>query len=255
MSSLRPDPYWNPALYDLEYTEYREDIPWYTALAQSARGPVLELGCGSGRITVPLAEAGAEVTGLERSVPMLTALRERLLSEPEAVADRVRLVRGSFLDIPFRHEFSAIFLPFNAIHHCADHREVLRLFAEVRKALQPGGFFALDCYTPDPLLYQRDPERRYGIRVDYDPRDGRIIDSWEQSHYDPVAQVHHVIYTYQYQDGEQVRLELDLRMYYPAELLGLIDLAGFEIVQRAGDFEGNPATPQSERWVMVLKPR
>lgn len=241
-------------LYDLEYHDYVDDIDWYTALGQRARAPVLELACGNGRLTLPLARGGVEVVGVDLSAPMLASLRSKLLDERPEVQARVQLHYGSFLAIPLEQRFSTVILPFNALHHCEDHRAVLTLLDEVRRVLSPGGIFALDCYLPDPTLYQRDFDEVYGERVFVDPRDGSLLQSWEQSWYDPIAQVHHVTYAYQRPDGRVDRADMHLRMYYPAELRGLFDLAGWRIQQAAKDFEGGEVDVNADRYVLLLTP-
>ena len=91
-----PDPYAAiPDLYDLEHATYDDDLDFYRNLAQSVDQPILELGCGSGRIVVPLAELGHDVTGLDSSPPMLA--RAAMAVEAAGVTDRVTLRAGSMV--------------------------------------------------------------------------------------------------------------------------------------------------------------
>jgi hypothetical protein len=126
------------------------------------------------------------------------------------------------------------------------------LFASVRNQLAPKGRFILDCYLPDPVLYQRDPSQKYAEQTMVDPRTHRNLTSWETSWYDTLQQEHHVTYTYQEEQGEPWSVELKLRMFYPQELRALIDLAGFRIVAEAEDFRENPLSGESLKWVMEL---
>lgn len=249
------DLYRNPGLYDLEYADKVDDVGWYTRLARGVSGPVAELGCGNGRITVPLARAGVRVTGVDNAPAMLADLEHRLDDEPHAVRSRVRTVRASFceLDLPPVHDL--VLLPFNALHHCHSHQDLLNLLDGVRRALAPGGRFALDCYLPDPRLYERDPDGRYEQRDFIDPRTGKALRSWETGWYDAQAQIHHVIYIYRDHQGEESQVHLALRMFYPQELRALIDWGGFRIVHETQDFEGSPLTGESLSCVLVLEPR
>ncbi|MBW1876986.1 MAG: class I SAM-dependent methyltransferase, partial [Deltaproteobacteria bacterium] len=175
------DPYRSPLHYDLEYQDKTEDVAWYVGLARARGGPVLELGCGNGRITLEIARVGAEVHGIDKNPQMLQDLERKLRAAPEEVRLRVRYVLGDFLELegPARHPL--VILPFNAIHHCHHHREVLRLLHGVRSCLRPKGLFAMDMYRPYPELYQRDPEEHYCERDFTHPHSGAQIHSWEQS--------------------------------------------------------------------------
>lgn len=248
------DPYRSPLHYDLEYADQTEDIGWYVDLARRYGGPVLELGCGTGRITLEIARAGVEVHGVDQNPRMLGELERKLGALPEAVRARVRLHRGDFLEPPGQR-YPLVILPFNTIHHLHDHRDVIRLLQAVRQGLRPAGVFALDLYRPWPSLYDRDPEDRYGERTFHHPRTGEVIESWEQSWYDPMRQVHHVRYVYVHEGGHRHEVDLPLRVFYPLELKALIDQGGFDVVREVGDFEGRRLTPASTKWVLILKPR
>lgn len=254
MTTRDDDPYRDPVLYDLEYHDHTEDIGWYVALARTARGPVLELACGNGRVTLPMARAGARVHGVDISTPMLDALRARLELESPEVRERVTMSVDDFTALQVEGPFDLVLLPFNALHHSRHHDDVRALLAGVAGVLAPGGELALDCYLPDPTLYQRDPSARYGERLFVDPRDRSVLSSWEQSWYDAQAQVHHVTYVYQHPNGEQDRVVLDLRMFYPAELRELIASTGWTITQLHQDFHRTPVGPHAQRYVMRLRP-
>ncbi len=249
------DPYREPSLYDLEYEDHIEDIRYYTTLAVRSRGPVLELAVGNGRIAIPTARAGVEVHGLDVSGPMLQDLRTKLASEEPQVQERVRAWQDDYRHFSAPRRYPLVTLPFNALHHCADHRDLLSLLGAVRRALEPKGRFALDCYLPDPRLYHRQAEDRYGARDFVDPRTGGVLSSWEQSWYEVLTQVHHVTYVYRSASGHEDRVELHLRMFYPAELRGILDLAGFELLSLSQDFKGTPPTAAAVRYVMVLAAR
>ena len=249
------DPYSSPLHYDLEYRDKTEDIAWYVSLARSLGGPVLELGCGNGRITLEIARAGVEVHGIDNHPKMLQDLERKLRAAPEEVRLRVRYDRGDFLKLrgPARHPL--VILPFNTIHHCHHHRDVLRLLSGVRSCLRPKGLFALDMYRPYPELYQRDPEERY-CECDFThPHTGAQIHSWEQSWYDPETQIHHVKYVYVNEDGTRHEVNLPLRVFYPKEFEALIDVGGFHVVAEYGDFHNGQVGPNSAKWVLVLLPR
>lgn len=252
---MSDDPYQHPVLYDLEYEDHREDVPWYLCHADAMPGAVLELGCGTGRLTLELARAGHEVVGVDQSSHMLARMEERLAAEPDEVRSRVQLVKGDFTSVDLGRTFSLVMLPFNAVHHCRTTSEVLDLLNVVKRHMSENSRFVLDMYLPDPQLYARDPARRYEERWFNHPETGEELFSWEQAQYDVLNQIHRVTYVYQYQNGHRDAVHLALRMFYPAEWRGLIDLAGFDVVNEAQDFAGTPLTQRALKWVMVLARR
>lgn len=253
---MKTDPYAWPVLYEAEH-DHDEDQAWYRAQAFQQGGPVLELGCGSGRLSLPLLEDGHTVYGIDLSRPMLERLDEKLAQLPQAAQDRFFVHEGSFLDIPEDWpRFPLVLLPYNALHHCHEHRELLRLFDGVRRHLAPGGLFALDCYLPDFSFMVRDPTRRYEVRrCEHPLHPGEEMVSWEHSWYEAQTQIHHVVFVYQRAHGEKLETHLPLRMYYPRELAALIDWAGFEVVHESSDFGIAPVTDKSLKLVLLLRVR
>lgn len=144
------------ALYDALSGAYDWDLPAYNKLTATGAGRVLELGCGSGRLTIPLARDGQHVAGVDISGDMLTLLRRKLAAEPDAVARRVRLVQTDMRKIALDSEFDLILLPANNVSllPTAEDRQVV--FERAREHLAPGGWFAFDSamLEPDRLLRQ-----------------------------------------------------------------------------------------------------
>lgn len=146
-------------LYDLQYEGYRDDIPHYLRLTDAEGGPVLELGCGTGRLTEALVRAGHDVTGVEIAPAMLARARERL-------GDRARLLQGDIRRLgeldpggsaptgpesPARDpraRFRVALAPFNVLMHLHSLEDQDAALAGVHALLEPGGLLALDLYVP-----------------------------------------------------------------------------------------------------------
>jgi SAM-dependent methyltransferase len=246
-------PYARADLYDLEYADVLEDIPYYVHLA-SSRACVLELGCGTGRLTLPIARNGTPVFGVDQSQDMLTRLETKTRLEADEVRLRVRYAQGDFRSLSLEQRFPLVIWPFNALHHCADPSQILQVLDSVRSILVPGGLLALDCYLPDPQLYGRNPERKYEHRNFQDPATSEWINSWEQGWWDAENSIHNVVYVYQYPDGREYRSQLSLRMYTLAALHKVVQQSGFTIVREAQDFKGSPIRRNALKWVVTLKP-
>jgi SAM-dependent methyltransferase len=250
------DPYADAALYDLEYADHDEDLAWYVDRARTAGGRVLELGCGTGRLTVPIARAGVEVVGVDRAPSMLAAAERKRAAEPPDVRSRIALVEADYGSGPLPGvdgPFATVLWPFNALHHCADGDAVAAMLDRIAGWLRPGGRLCLDCYLPDRELYDRDPDQRYEPRTFVDPRTGVTLQSWEQGWWDEAARIHHVVYVYQWPDGAEHRTHLQLRMFELPELLETFARAGWRVTRACQDFGGTPIRVGALKWVGVLR--
>jgi SAM-dependent methyltransferase len=247
------DPYSLGPLYDLEYVHHDEDVDHYVDLAHSCAGDVLEFGCGTGRLLLAIAAAGHKAHGVDSSSTMLEQLQEKVAMQGAGIRGRVSWEPGDFQNFVPKRRYPLVLLPFNAIHHCRHRDEVLAMLSVVRSALAPGGLFALDGYLPDLALYDRHPHQRFEERIFDDPRTGKRLHSWEQGWWDTETAVHHVVYTYQHEDGREERAHLQFSMYTLEELHEIIQEAGFEILKEAQDFEGTPVQADSLKWVAILR--
>lgn len=243
----RDDFYRQPELYDLEYSGLTEDLDHYRRLARGASS-VLELGAGSGRVTVPMAETGTPVVAVDLSAPMLEKLQRRV---DETGLD-IDVVQGDFTSLDLGRRFDLVVLPFNAVHHLYEPEQVLQMFATVRRHLNPEGRFGLDLLVPDPDFFARSPDGVYEERIDTDPAGGRMR-SWENGFYDEIAQINHVRYHFKRSNGELQTVQMPMRMYYPQEFLFLVRQAGFGLLQCDGDFSGTPLKRGASKMVLVLR--
>ncbi|MEZ4629369.1 MAG: class I SAM-dependent methyltransferase [Deinococcales bacterium] len=134
-------------LYDLQYRDYREDIPFYLRLADKYGGPILELGAGSARLSVELARRGGEVVGLEPSSQMIAQGKARL--KQENLTHQVRYKQADMRSFRSDERFPLIIAPFNTLMHAYNLSDQDETLATVRHHLAEGGHFALDLYTPN----------------------------------------------------------------------------------------------------------
>ncbi|MFZ5478233.1 MAG: methyltransferase domain-containing protein [Myxococcota bacterium] len=267
--------YADAALYDYEYRRRRADVLWYREVARrvlggpgrphpqtssAGAGPgaesweILELGCGSGRVTVPLARDGHRVVALDQSQAMLDALEARRARLPAAVRDRIRPVYGDLRDFDRRRRFPLVIAAFNVLEHLYTRVELEACLRAVRRHLAPGGAFAFDVQLPDPAWLARDPDRRWARTRFTHPTTGKRVWYSTSHDYDPVSQIAVIRLYYQPDGGGPERVVLlSQRKYFPAELEALIAHAGFRIVERNGDFQGGPLGPGCESQVVICE--
>src|SRR4051812_7502174 len=164
--------YEDPAYYTKTYRGRVEDVRFYVDLAETS-GAVLEYGCGNGRITIPAARAGASITGVDLSAPMLADLRRQLRAEPGKVRARVTLRRGDMRALRLGRRFPLVICPFNAFLHLYERQDVERFLARAGAHLAPRGQLVFDVSVPEPEELARDPAKAYAApRFRYPNADG-----------------------------------------------------------------------------------
>lgn len=248
--------YADPTYYTHTYAARDSDVRYYVEVAKKAKGPVLELGAGNGRITLPLARHGVRVTAVDHSRPMLRDLRERLADEPAEVAERVTVVEGDIRDVRLRKKFARVFCPFNTALHLYDRPSVERFFTTVKRHLSPRGELVVDLSVPLAENLARDPEKPYGSPPFRHPVEGRVRYS-ELFDYDPIRQV--LLVTMQFFPADKDRpafaTPLAHRQFYPQEWEALMHYNGFTKMRVFGDFFGGPLTSESDVMVWHAVPK
>jgi len=244
--------YDDPFLYDLMRVP-AGDLPHYQRLSQAAGGPVLELGCGTGRLTLGLAEAGVPMVGLDQSAAMIR--------HAMAKAGQMRLdppphwVVGDMRQFALGERFPLVLITFNSLQHLLDNDSVRSCLAAVHDHLAPGGSLGFDVLCPDPgvLLGQEEP---YPVSQFHHPLRDTTITVLENVHYDKAAQVAEVHLAFCEQDADgtvlgERRMVQTMRMFFPIELQELLWSCGFRLVARHADFAGTPFGPDSMRQVCL----
>lgn len=254
--------YADAAQYDHEYHRRRDDLAFYLRVAEkyARRGAILELGCGTGRLTLPLARAGHEVVGVDTAAAMIARLRERLGSPPRP-AGKVSLVRADFRRLSrspaLDRRFPLVVCPFNAFQHLYDRRDVELFLAGVRARLAPGGRFVFDVMNPDLRWLSRDSTKRWARTRYKDPHTGEPMIYSTQLVYDAPLQIAFMTIFYEPERGSSSRkrprghkVSLTHRHFFPRELEALLHYNGFEIERRDGDFGGEALAGTSEQQVL-----
>jgi SAM-dependent methyltransferase len=253
--------------YDLENADFIEDLDFWVDLARESGGPVLELGCGSGRVTQQIARAGVTVVGLDNSPAMLDLARAKLNLKP-AVAARAALLLGGMTDFdiarltglgpnPAPSGFALIIVPFNTFMHLLTASEQLALLACARRHLAPGGRLVMDLTNPAPAYADPPAEALTFERAFRDEAAGLTIEQFSTLRLDRTAQIAHIVYRYDAlaADGALNRtlIPLTLRYTFPAEMSLLLAQSGFRLAHLYGDYAGTPLEDESERMLVTAE--
>jgi len=223
---------------------------FYRDLACQTGGPILELACGTGRLTVPLARDSHEVVGLDASSAMLRATQNKAHAEDVGIT----FVQADMRSFNLGRAFPLIILCCNSLAHLTINEDVKAGLACILKHLAPGGLFAFDIVNPDVRALAR--SHAECIRLDLGPNPSSAIAVEEVASYDPVQQVR--IAQWRVLEPNATAHEvapLSLRVFFPQELPLLLEAAGLELAARYGDFAGNPLTGDSLNQICIARAR
>ena len=240
---------YQPDLYDLVTpASLAGDVEWYVRKARAADGPVLELGAGTGRVTLALARAGVSVRALDAHAGMLAALRRKLADLPADVQRQVTPVEANMQTFELPERFALVIAPFRAILHNLTEDDMLACFRRVRAHLREGGQFAFNVFHPSLEVMARHVGPLEGVWrwvATFDRPDGSWVVRSEANRFDSVRRRIHSLHRFEEfgADGVLQRTtlhRLELSYLYPPDLRRLLGQAGFQAVTISGGFGGAP---------------
>jgi ubiquinone/menaquinone biosynthesis C-methylase UbiE len=241
--------------YDWENarTVGRRDVPFWQALARRSGGPVLELGCGTGRVSFPVAKTVDRLVGIDRSGPMIARARRRL--RRGGAGGRLQLVRGDVRALPFGDPgpFRLVMAPYGVLQSLLRERDLRQTLASVYDALAPGGSFAMDL-VPD-LPTWREYARRVSLRGRRRGSATRVtlVESVRQ---DRGRRLTHFDQEFVERKGRSTsvhRFSLTFRTLSVRQMSARLRTAGFELESVAGDYVGGPWHREAETWVVIAR--
>jgi SAM-dependent methyltransferase len=237
--------------YDHIYAFRQQDVAFYVAMAREGKGPVLEVGCGTGRITLPLIETGHEIYGVDASPAMLKILR-RKLDRPELLP---RLHVGDMRTFDLRKKFAQIFVPFRAFLHLDTIADQLAALRNLHKHLLGDGRLVVDIFAPSYRLMS-DDQRKVSLPAQHLP-DGlgiTVLDNVTYSHRDQRIDVERHLDTV-FPDGTLKRSieHFHLRYIFRYEMELLLRQSGFHLEAVYGDFDRRPYDYHSGEMIFVAR--
>jgi SAM-dependent methyltransferase len=243
--------------YDWENAQTlgRRDVPFWQRVAAEARGPVLELGCGTGRISIPLARAGVQLVGVDRSAPMLAraaAAAGRKGRTGGRGTSRCRFVRGDIRALPFAPRgFAMVLAPYGVLQSLIRERDLRATLESVSRVLRRGGTIGIDL-VPDVPNW-----REYKNKVQLAGKmRGASVTLVESVSQDPKRRLTTFEQRYVERRGGSTKehaFELTFRTLSVAQMTRRVESAGFRVETVLGDYRGRPWDARADVWIILAK--
>jgi SAM-dependent methyltransferase len=244
------------AFYDWENarTLGRRDVAFWRTLALQAGGPVLELGCGTGRIALPLGRAGVTVVGLDRSLAMLDRARRRV--RRARLADHIHLVRADIRHLPFAatRPFPLVMAPYGVLQSLLRERDLAATLASVRDVLPRGGTFGLELVADLPSWQEY--RKRVSLTGWRQRRGGAHVTLVETVRQDRARRL--TIFDQEFTERRgrtraTRRFSLAFRTLTVPQMVRRLEKAGFSVTALLGDYRGGPWDERADVWIILAR--
>ena len=228
----------NTDLTDLKF--YKKWLP------KNKNTKILELCCGTGRLTLPIAKNGYTIVGVDITRSMLEKARKKA-SEGGL---EVEFIEADIRTLELTEKFDLIFIPFNSIHHLYQNKDLFQALNVVKYHLKENGLFLLDCFNPN-IQYIVESEKQEKKIAKYITEDGRTIEIKQKMRYESNTQINRIEWHYYINDKFDSIQNMDMRLYFPKELDAYLKQNGFSIIQKFGDFKEQEFNDSSEKQIFV----
>ena len=243
------------AFYDWEnaQTVQRRDVAFWQRLAGAADGEVLELGCGTGRVTLPVAKNGTVLTGIDRSEPMLDRARRRVVRA--GLQSRVRLVRGDIRFLPFRaRRFSLVMAPYGILQSLVRERDLEASLDSLARVLRKGGRLGIDLVPDLPVWAEYEGKKTLSGRIGRDTRVS-LVESVRQDRAKKLTIFDQRYTTMRGPTRRHHHFSLTFRTLTVPQMARRLERAGFTVDAVLGDYRGGPWDVRADVWVLLASKR
>ena len=226
-----------------------DDLLFYKRwLPKNKSACILELCCGTGRLTIPIAEDGYNISGVDYTFSML----EQAKAKASEAGLKIEFIEADIRTLDLQNKYDLIFIPFNSIHHLYLNEDLFKAFNTVKKHLKTGGRFLLDCFNPN-IQYIVEHEKKQIEVAAYTTKDGREILIKQLMRYERKTQINRIEWHYFINGKFDSIQNLDMRLFFPQELDTYLDWNGFKIIHKFGSFEEEAFYDSSEKQIFVCQ--
>ena len=230
----------NTCLSDLQF--YKKRLP----ANKDAR--ILELCCGTGRLTIPIAQEGYHIFGVDYTPSMLEQAQAKAIK----AGLEINFIEADIRTLDLQEQFDFIFIPFNSIHHLYRNEDLFRALESVKKHLKDGGLFLFDCFNPN-IQYIVENEKGQTVIAEYKTDDNRNVLIKQTMRYESATQINRIEWHYSINGEFHSTQNLDMRLFFPQELDSYLKQVGFNIIHKFGNFAEGEFDDNSEKQIYILE--
>lgn len=230
----------NTSLVDLQF--YKRWLP------KNKDARILELCCGTGRLTLPIAKDGYDISGVDYTSSMLKQAKIKA----SELGLKINFIEADIRTLDLQEKYDLILIPFNSIHHLYVNKDLFKTFNVVKNHLKHGGLFLLDCFNPNIQYIVKSETEQQEIAA-FKTDDGREVLIKQTMRYESKTQINRIEWHYIINGLFDSIQNLDMRMFFPQELDAYLEWNGFEIIHKFGDFNEAAFNNNSEKQIFVCK--
>lgn len=224
--------------YEDKYAGVIFDVPFWIDVTKG-KEKILEIACGTGRITIPLLQDNKKVYALDYSEKMLNILKEKVKNQYPECKDKLIINKGDMRNFQLNEKFDIILITTNSLNHIEKNEDIDKTFNSLREQLTENGIVVFDIINPNCKCFTRDPEGIYNLFTFKHSKTNGYFKAWENNIYSAKEQIDYVTYYYQLcnRNGKEiddkiVKIRLKYRMFYPQEMDYIINANRFEIIDK-----------------------
>ncbi len=244
---------YNGDFYDLifqnspRYKEQNQDIEFWLEMAKCYGPSILELACGTGRISAPLGAQGFDVTGIDLSASMIAKAQKK--------SQKVQWLEGDVRDFSLQKTFSLITFPYDTFTHLHQLSDIKACLRCIKQHLKPDGHFVIDFKNPSYVFNTvNSPHQRDVYSIFQDPSSSRKVTVNRECEYEAAEQLYHRTLLFSWENrSEVVREALTLRIFFPKEIEFILLENGFKILQKFGNYQQEPFKGNSSHHILVCQ--
>jgi len=240
-------------IYDAQiydgFNNQTDDLDFYKKFFKNKNiTKVLELCCGTGRLTIPLYESGIDIIGLDLNKSMLN----EAVKKSKDKHYQIKLLNEDMRTFKIDDKFDAIFIPFNSIHHLYSNEDLFKTLQTIRDHLTEDGYLIIDYFNPS-IRYIAENENKSVKIADYETKDGRKVVINQTMRYEDDTQINRIKWQYIVNNKITSNEALDMRIFYPKELDSYIEINNYKITNKFGDYDLSKFMADSPKQLIICQ--
>ncbi|HDZ18600.1 hypothetical protein LCGC14_0834320 [marine sediment metagenome] len=224
------------------------DMNFYLEIAQIYGGEILELGSGTGRLTIPIARAGFSISGLELEVSLI----DQAINKSNNESLKIPWIEGDMTNFKLDKTFDLIFIAFNTFSHLLTRVDIENCFKSVKKHLSEEGVFIIDTFNPLLRVLIKESSEIRNYTTFPDPYSGELVEVFESNAYEITTQINKLTYKFKIGKKEFKRV-VHCRMVFPQEMDELMHYNGFKVLHKYDNHQKDPFTDGSYAQIIICQ--